>query len=91
MYGLRAADETDGRKPESVFVVTVFRRLDERRIVRKTEIVIGAEIEDARRFGGVYLTALRRGDDPLFLPQSAFLYLVQNALKIFQPKQFLNS
>ena len=65
---LGAADEAYRGHPEAVAVHTGFRRVDQRRVVGQTQIVIGAEVNHvAVADGNVRL--LRRGDDALFFEQ----------------------
>ena len=47
VHGLRAADEPYGRHAETVGVETSLRGFDEAAIVRKTEVVVGAEVQHA--------------------------------------------
>ena len=69
MRVLGTADEAHRGHPEAVAVHTGFRCGNQFRVVRQTQIVIGAEVNHmAVADGNVRL--LRRGDDPLFFEQA---------------------
>ena len=70
MNRLCSANKTDAAHAVTVLVVAGFCRRDKFLIVGKTEIVVGAEVENAVSFGRIDLCALRSGDDALFFPQT---------------------
>ena len=79
---LAAADEPHRRHAETPFVHGPFGRFDQAFVVRKTQIVVGAEIQHgaARDFD---LGTLRRGDHPFGLIQSRRLDISEFPLEIF--------
>ena len=79
---LAAADEPHRRHAETPLVHGPFGRFDQAFVVRKTQIVVGAEIQHgaARDFD---LGTLRRGDHPFGLIQSRRLDISEFPLEIF--------
>ena len=79
---LTAADETHRRHAVAAVVHGPFRGFDQPRVVRKSEVVVGAEIK--------YLTtcnfdlrALRRFDDPFALVEPCSLDFSKFLLQVF--------
>ena len=64
---LRAADEAHGGKAEAPVVIALLRRLDQARVIGKTQVVVRAHVHNAVRGGGVDAAFLRGGDDTLIL------------------------
>jgi hypothetical protein len=67
--GLGAADEAHRRHAEAVALERRPGRLDQRRMVRQAEIVVGAEVDDLA-FADLDRRRLGGGDDPLGLVQA---------------------
>ena len=65
MDALGAADETDRRKTIAPFVERQVRRPDDRGMLRKSKIVVGAQIEERLGIADANARVLGRADDAL--------------------------
>ena len=79
---LAAADEPYGRHAESPCVHRPLGRFDEPRVIRKSQVVVGAEIQ---YFAACYLDfgALRRADDAFVFVETGGFDFGQFLLQIF--------
>ena len=71
VHGLRPADEAHRRHAEAPIVERLLGRLDQRRMVRQAEVVVGAEVDHLASARHRDRRRLRRGDDALGLVEAA--------------------
>ena len=82
MHALRPADEAHRRHAEAAVVEALLRGRNQARIVGKTEVIVGAEVEHLAAFGEPNGRRLRTLNDALALVEAVGANPIENVVRV---------